>query len=208
MARPKNVSFPEFNEEFWRRFWNRVDKKNYGECWQWTFRQNSKGYAFIAFKGKEYLIHRVSYHYYNKGFDVELQINHTCDNRLCVNPKHLYAGTAKQNTKDATNKNRLGKINLDIANTIRQDRINNNISQRGLAKKYSLSKSTIVSILNEVSWNENREILPINVNKTSDGNYSVRMFINGKQESFGTYKTVDEAKQVAIQKRIEFPAKI
>jgi hypothetical protein len=32
---------------------------------------------------------------------------HACDNPQCVNPAHLCAGTPKQNTKDALERNRL-----------------------------------------------------------------------------------------------------
>lgn len=206
MSKPRNLIFPDFNDEFWDRFWSRVDKINFGECWQWTFTSNSKGYAFIAFKGIEYLVHRVSYFYHFSDFNQTLQINHKCDNRLCVNPKHLYCGTAKQNTKDATDRNKIGKINYEIAELIRLDR-ENGLSQRQLSKKYGLAKSTICSIINNVSWNKDREILPLNVNKTCNGNYSVRMYIHGKQHSFGTYKNIEEAERIAIQKRLEFPAK-
>src|SRR5574343_1161474 len=32
--------------------------------------------------------------------DRKLQANHTCHNGLCVNPKHLYVGTQKDNIRD------------------------------------------------------------------------------------------------------------
>lgn len=36
-----------------------------------------------------------------------VDIMHSCDNRLCVNPAHLAIGTRSENMKDAYNKGRI-----------------------------------------------------------------------------------------------------
>lgn len=44
--------------------------------------------------------HQLAYIVYKGDYDRSLDICHTCHNRLCINPEHLYAGTRKQNMKD------------------------------------------------------------------------------------------------------------
>ncbi len=46
------------------------------------------------------LAHRVAYQMRYGLVGAEVLILHKCDTRRCINPEHLYAGTAKQNTND------------------------------------------------------------------------------------------------------------
>jgi len=39
----------------------------------------------------------------------EQHVLHRCDNRLCVNPDHLYLGSVRQNTKDKLDRGRAGR---------------------------------------------------------------------------------------------------
>lgn len=49
--------------------------------------------------------HRVAYKLY-KGEPGKLHVLHSCDNRLCVNPDHLFLGTCKDNMQDKVAKGR------------------------------------------------------------------------------------------------------
>lgn len=72
-------------------------------CWEW---QGSTAAAGRAYHKGQYA-YRLSYEIFVGPIPDGLQINHHCDNPLCVNPEHIYAGTQKQNTADALARGRL-----------------------------------------------------------------------------------------------------
>ena len=89
------------------RFWKKVRKTDC--CWIWTGAVSSNGYGHIGIDGKMILAHRASYALKNGEIKKGLQVNHHCDNKLCVNPEHLYAGTQKQNIADCISRGRFNK---------------------------------------------------------------------------------------------------
>ena len=67
-------------------------------CWLWLGYVNYDGYAYFSVNGKKRRAHRVSYILHKGNIPNELQIDHLCKVRSCVNPNHLEAVTAKVNT--------------------------------------------------------------------------------------------------------------
>ncbi len=79
----------------------RVDPQT--ECWGWTGPTSGDGrgggYARMSLDGQTVAVHRVMATLFMGYIPGKKQVDHTCRNRLCVNPEHLEIVTHKRNQK-------------------------------------------------------------------------------------------------------------
>jgi len=144
-----------------KRFWNKVNKKESDECWNWTACINTDGYGIIAVNGQADSAHRVSWKIHHGEIPEGMCVCHKCDNPSCVNPNHLFLGTQEDNIKDMCRKGRaVHKLGEDAPNAkltekevieIRR-RYRNGESVSAIAEKYPVGASMVYLIVRHQSW--------------------------------------------------------
>lgn len=92
---------------FEKRLWAKVNKRGPGGCWLWTATVNHAGYGrfCIGGRGNTGLAHRVVYEFLVGPVPEGLQLDHSCNVRRCVNPKHLEPVTAAENWRRRDERN-------------------------------------------------------------------------------------------------------
>jgi hypothetical protein len=151
------------------RFWARVSKSD--GCWNWCGRTRGQGYGFMHINKKRVYVHRLAAML--AGLDISGKVVcHHCDNRLCVNPSHLFVGTPIDNIKDRCKKGRsakgemIGKAKLTTSQVIA---IRSNYTgawgeMANLARQYKVSHSAIWHVIVGKTW---KHLLVDNANALS-----------------------------------------
>lgn len=120
----------------------RIDPKT--NCWNWTRNIGKNGYGRLMINYVSIYAHRYSYQLHKGDIPKGLFVCHSCDNRRCVNPNHLWIGTHTDNVRDMFSKGRnprQTKIRIDINQLVSLNRCG--LSQRKIAKRMGISKGTV-----------------------------------------------------------------
>lgn len=83
------------------RFWSYVDIGDDDTCWMWLGGTDGLAYGQSSFDGRTQRAHRIAWTIANGSAPAPGKlICHGCNQPLCVNPSHLYAGTHADNALD------------------------------------------------------------------------------------------------------------
>lgn len=126
-------------------------------CVEWTRAVSQNGYGRMRVCKRDIKAHRAAWELANdmtvpKG----MCVCHTCDNRRCVNPEHLFLGTVQDNQSDMVRKNRQAKgqrvngakLNPDIVRAIRTDCR----SSTRIARELGISSTTVLDVWRKENW--------------------------------------------------------
>ena len=141
------------------RFWKYVDQRREDECWEWQSTVGKNGYGKFWLNGRTDRAHRVSFRINNGPIPDGALVRHSCDNKSCVNPRHLLTGTVLDNARDALDRglyprgvdNGRAKLTTQQVSEVRR-RWASGETQVSIGRSFGVSKSTIQWILNGRNW--------------------------------------------------------
>jgi hypothetical protein len=125
-------------------------------CWIWTGYMSGYGYGQIRLNGETYLSNRLSHILLKGPIPSGLSVLHHCDNRLCVNPDHLYAGTPADNVRDMRVRGRIvrgerhhqSKLTATAVIEIRSS----DETDTALARRYGVSRPSVRRAREGLTW--------------------------------------------------------
>jgi len=146
------------------RFFKRISIKN--DCWEFKDIQPHTGYGKYHVNGVTWRAHRwVLYALGKIERNDKRCVLHECDNRSCVNPKHLKLGDRYDNAQDIKKRCRthlisdpkLGEKNPQAKLSNKDVKTIKKLLEKGhrgidLANKYAISRAVISEIKNGKLW--------------------------------------------------------
>lgn len=138
------------------RFWSKVDKTPghgpWGDCWLWTGGTIIKGRGYFSLDGKLQPATRVVW-IIETGESLEsLYALHKCDNKMCVNPSHLFSGNQLDNMKDMASKGRNSKYKLTEKEIYEIRLLSSELNQYQISELYGIAQGHVSRILNHIRW--------------------------------------------------------
>jgi hypothetical protein len=125
------------------RFDDKVDRS--ADCHLWTGATDLNGYGKLNVGGETRGAHRLAYQWEHGDIPDGRMIDHTCNNKSCVNPDHLRLVAPEENAVGAA-----PKLSQEAAQEIRA--LSGRYTQKELAEEYGVTASAIGAIVRGESY--------------------------------------------------------
>ena len=136
-------------------------------CWNWTgTTRNGYGRLTVGSRRngtrKTAGAHRAAYEAFVGPVPVGMEVCHSCDNRRCINPEHLFAGTRQDNVDDRERKGRnrplfgeqnpMAKLSAEKVLAARREYETGKDGYLLISRRYGVDKTTIMDAIKGVNW--------------------------------------------------------
>lgn len=127
-------------------------------CWIWQRAIQRCGYGKAKFGDKIQSSHRIAWQLAYGNIPTDAWVLHRCDNKLCVNPEHLFLGDVKSNTADKVAKQRQNRGELVPQSKLTEAQVLEirarwpAETQASLAREFGVTRPKISLIVNRKNW--------------------------------------------------------
>ncbi len=137
-------------------FWGRAKRRKNG-CLEWPIKRMA--YGLITRHGKLYGTHVYSWTLTNGPVPKGVCVLHTCDNRRCIEPTHLFLGNKGDNNRDTFSKKRhyfgtrhwKAKLTPATVRIIRK-RYAKGESQESIGRDFGVCQAHVSDVVRKVAW--------------------------------------------------------
>lgn len=140
------------------RFKSKFVRKDDDECWLWTACTDDDGYGIFTLRGKNVKASRFSMALHGTLVG-DADCCHSCDTPACVNPKHLFQGTAAENAFDRNNKGRQAKGKRHGRAKLTEDKVleilkllSSGSSHKSIVERFGVSYTQVKRIDRREQW--------------------------------------------------------
>lgn len=133
------------------RFEALVSPEPMSGCWLWAGAISDSGYGRFNLNHKNRRAHKVAWELFVGPIAPGLSVCHRCDNKACVNPRHLFLGTQFDNMRDCAIKGHL-RAKLTPAQVVEIRGLLSTTRRGEIAARYGVSQSAIYLIAKRENW--------------------------------------------------------
>ena len=150
---------PKYAESALKRLYDKSTRM--GECLEWGGGKIESGYGCISVGPRSYSVHRLAWILLKGPIPKGKLVCHSCDNRVCWEPSHLFLGDPKDNVMDMMAKGRYINVayKLDVEQVREIYLLKGKEAPKVTADRYGVSRHHVQGIQCGYSWTEHTKDL-------------------------------------------------